>query len=612
MRLEAKYFYVTDCFEPMPVRYLQHIEPTDDDEEVEEEGLTKENDESDDGSSHEDEEDRIEGPEKDDEVITDNEVNNHHDENQEGEEEVSDDILSTNTSNDNSFEMISPQKDEESVAKSSSTPPLSSPSPPPSVSAPVRLVIRNDGKGFTSRLASERRKSMALESGKQKMLHTAIDNKLQGEYIRRTTCPGTSPDGVEIKKEFKKECIEESYEKGFDRDKDKLNRTCLSVKLERLSEKTSHEYGLASVNQTFSSNTFRKRRMNETELCCINKKEQCFHESTSGDKHTVDTSLVTSHVDMTGDHTCTILGTQPSFRLCSPHNLSDDKEKTLREEKNKDLCNGSRTILVNDNINSSHNGSATLRQSQTIGSCREMNRQTCSSPTNKTFSRPHTKSPSLGNSIHEHKGSKDSSSSQSLETQSPFESIIDTKEELKPLHVQAKFSTPRHQPVHMVINSSMLSESRKSFETPGFPGQIPADLIETEKMFNLDSELDGSFDLDIADPQTGMMNAQMQHAINSILNGSGESIENQGSVYLPLQHQTIQSLSDGQADFGQGANCDIQNSREEFCQDDGDNVLDESVKPFTHEHDVGRTGVTESQGLSVDDDLVAAVQSILM
>ncbi|XP_041366416.1 uncharacterized protein LOC121381247 [Gigantopelta aegis] len=118
---------------------------------------------------------------------------------------------------------------------------------------------------------------------------------------------------------------------------------------------------------------------------------------------------------------------------------------------------------------------------------------------------------------------------------------------------------------------------------------------------NEDSEpvnLDASFELDTNDPQNGMMNAQMQNAIESIL-GLNQDSEPAEDSYCNDQSNFASDLNDSQVsesmDTSQDSDCIVEDSETDFREDS----LVTSSAEISENH-------------SVEDDLDAAVQSILM
>ena len=125
--------------------------------------------------------------------------------------------------------LSSPVKEEQSSFVSES-PPSSPPRVDPPPRTMVKLVIRNDGKGFTSKFVERRRSSMQAE---------------------RRTLRSRSNSGQERPvaiKRVKKEPVTEEVEY-IDVDNSKYNKG-VSVKLERLSERYSQEYGLCLASRT--------------------------------------------------------------------------------------------------------------------------------------------------------------------------------------------------------------------------------------------------------------------------------------------------------------------------------------------------------------------------
>lgn len=558
-----------------------------------------------------------------------------------------------NASFDISFQTSTPAKGHRNVSKSDSLAP-SSPSPvvltpspekPPSRSI-FRLVIRNDGKGFTSRLASERRKSMSKAKHKNSRHHSGGDNSDDDSHQRTSgdeESEGSENDSAEI------EYI----------DVDKYSRN-VSVTLERLSDSMSQVYGVSAKSPSAStacvntkspasstSSSRKKRKAERDDESVRHKKDR--HSDNRGEKEKSSAGrdvekqrTKDSEKQRTKDlerqrasHSESPCGSSPGSTCDLKEGQSSSKTKHSESKKHSSVSfyrDGESTkhssssshhdgVVKKHSSSSSHKGSSSKKHKD--GSSRSggntptpQGSSSCSS-----VSRNGLDEDSLGED-------KDSSSA---ETRQDDNVEIDTscaekgKDRVNPLihatagtvystsgsmHKGVKTETEMQFAVDSIMDlhdeqfhrqqdrgshSDDLNEivpespehSDQSANPPAFAEHIPPNLMQTDKMFNIsssDNEMETLYE------------PQMQNAIDSILNGSGGSNGN-GESADKAYH--LSELSPGQKD-----------------DEDCDNV---SGEESAAEHTGGDEGegdsaliTTDSQEMVVDDDLDAAVQSILM
>ncbi|PVD33514.1 hypothetical protein C0Q70_04770 [Pomacea canaliculata] len=622
-----------DVFVPMPTKYLLKKDPQEEEEEeeVEEEEVEEEydqdeeiDDESDAGEEEEEEEHGNKSGNTGDDVDSDH---RHHDDDDDDDDGADDEncatydsfemedrddagapseqsdeqVSSANTSHDDSFEAPS------SGGKSGLPSPVA---PSPSPSAPsrglVKLVIRNDGKGFTSRLALERQKSS--ESDHRKLRTRSREGSKESSKDTKITSPALDLKISEIKREIKKEGIDDSMygsvvNKEFKvEEKDKFSRTSLSVKLERLSEKTSQEYGIGVVNRASAGGSSRKRKHgNLHESADTSRHKYHQHASCdSGDSGARDHSAAKRElIDCSGDNNGDVSGCGASS---SDIGIVPDRVRDMASESRHDGTVVECKDVQKCNQQEGNEGLLNQKHYKSIGS--NSQRQAFISHS-EDASRLHRRSNSSSSG-----SSSVSRAHVSVSSASEMESAIDSIIDMELDHQQLQQQAGHHHSDSVDLSDfgvhSPLPVDINSMQPPAFPGHIPSNLIETERMFNIgsDNEMEGSFESDGTDPQGSMMNAQMRHAINSILNSSGGSGEN-GEGYGHCQAEPFGSLEGITGEYeGTVTNSDIPDSQEE-CDDS-----DDAGEGCSAEEERVRNLASGTEGM--DDDLDAAVQSILM
>ncbi|KAL8558736.1 hypothetical protein ACOMHN_036403 [Nucella lapillus] len=387
-------------------------------------------------------------------------------EDEEEEEEAEHDLTRSSTPpRETSSPVAEEQCSFQSESSRSSPPHPAEPQPPRTM---VKLVIRNDGSGFTSKLLEKHRSS---DTGKHRSLRSRSHS---GHHER-----GEGREGKKAVKEAVKEEVE--Y---IDVDNSKYSKG-VSVKLERLSERTSQEYGLNIAGKACSSD-----HGGDAQVMSPNPAASSM---TSGSRK----SASKSGRKRRG-------GELPSFR---------SKVKKEVDFSTSD-CDRPRDCVFGD---------VKEERGFYVGSAME------------SLDHFDSEDEEDGGRLHHGGGGGGRMMGQS---------VIDIKREV-PAHSSRRLSAP-HNSVSSLEEGvgggggggrgRGLGQTRRSFEdvmdSQEMGHGVFAHPHSTASFLHAHSRgeghhsrraMDTSFDLDTADPQRSMVNPQVQSAIDSILNGSGSS-----------------------------------------------------------------------------------------
>lgn len=428
----------------------------------------------------------------------------------------------------------------ESSPARESTPPRekqsgTSRSSPPHSEDPVRhmvkLVIRNDGKGFTSKVV-ERRRSSALAERR------TLRSRSHSGHER--------PDVKKEPKKPKREPVTEEIEY-IDVDNSKYNRG-VSVTLERLPERTSQVYGLSISNKASASGSAGADLPHRTSLSKGEGGSLWGMSSAGGSKSISNNSGGGSgrkrrreslsddskfcnkrerHISGVSGSSCDEKGdssfrdfeeTKPSYRDSPVREFYVGSAMESLEHFDSDDDAGP---YVGDGDGGAGDAGMTDMALDHEKACSSSGRAgpVCSSPISSMSS----------SHAHSHPSASSTRTTDSMHhVQSVVDYMIDSDEAEDSFGENCRQPKPRPGGQTYADLDEFIPESpidSQGMHPPHFPDQIPADLISTDRMFDSSPHqgMESSFELDNADPQGSMVNPQMQSAIDSILNGSGSS-----------------------------------------------------------------------------------------
>ena len=393
----------------------------------------------------------------------------------------------------------------------------------------VKLVIRNDGKGFTSKVVERRRSSVQAE-------RRTLRSRSHSGHER--------PEAKKEAKKVKREPVTEEIEY-IDVDNSKYNRG-VSVTLERLPERTSQVYGLSISNKASTSGSAGASLPHRTSSSRSEggslwgvasaggsksisgksggggsgrkrRKESVSDDSKFCDKRERHFSGVSgSSCDEKGDS---------SFRdfeeMKPSHRDSPVREfyvgsamESLEHFDSDDDCGP----YVGEEDGGLGMADLAMEHGKTGGSSGRAG-PACSSPI----------PPMGGTHAHLHSPASDTHATDSMHHVQPeVDYMMDSDDAGGSFGDQRRHRKPAPGEEGYADVDELIPESpvdSHGMHPPHFPEQIPADLISTDRMFDSSPHqgMETSFELDNADPQGSMVNPQMQSAIDSILNGSGSA-----------------------------------------------------------------------------------------